>query len=483
MSSDKKTLVLGVFWTALGKYSGLILGMVVTMVLARVLGPSEFGTVTLANVFISFLTILSSLGIAPAIIQRRDLTSQDLDSIFSFTCFVGFCFAALFFLSSWSIASFYDNNQLIPVCQVLSVSLFFSTINMVPNALMSKHLRFKESAVRTFLIHVIVTPIAIVAALKGAGIYSLLISPIVSSVGIFIYNHHFYPVKIAWKIRTDSLRKILSYSIYQFFFQITNFLTSNIDKLLLGKALGSRDLGYYQMSNQLIQIPAGNITGVVYPVLHPIFTKYQDDKQTLMSKYETMIKLIASCVFPLSVVLFCCANELIYLIYGPNWGAAIPAFKIMSIALPALIILPVTGTFFQSSGEIRTLFKIGLINSFVAISSISIACFVYNSLQAVAWAIVIFNYSSLIVTYYYMYVKILNRSLFRFFTICLGPLCFTVCLGGVLLIINTLLGDNLFVDLLVKGLVSLSLLAIYLQLTKQFDVLSMMRRVIGRIKR
>ena len=483
MSSDKKVLIKGVLWTAIGKYSGLLLGMVVTMVLARILKPEEFGTVALANVIISFLTLLSSMGIAPAIIQKNNLTQNDLNSIFTFTCIIGLGFAIAFFFSSWMVANFYNNMNIIPVCQILSVSLFFSTINMVPNALMSKHLRFKENARRTIFLHLIISPVSILAAIKGAGIYALLISPVFTSIGIYLYNHHYYPVKITMPFQFVSIRKIISYSTYQFFFQVTNFLTSNVDKLLMGKSLGSKELGYYQMSNQLIQIPAGNITGVIYPVMHPIFTKYQNDKYTLITKYETIIKLLASCIFPFSTLLYFCGSEIIHIMYGPNWEYAVPAFKIMSIAIPALVILPVTGTFFQSCGEIRNLFQIGVINSFVAISSIAIACFVFRNLRAVAWAIVIYNYSSLLVTYLYMYVKVLHSSCYRFLSVFILPFLGSIILGFIFYIESRLFSNNMISGIIIKSCSAIIFIVLYLQLTKQFSVWTYCKKYIRKLSK
>lgn len=483
MNSDKKILAKGIYWTAIGKYSSVIIGLIVTMVLARLLSPVEFGTITLANVFISFLTMLSSMGIAPAIIQNKELTNNDYASIFSFTFYVGLLISVIFFLSSQGIANFYGNESLIIVCQTLSISLFFSTINMVPNALMSKNLRFKDNAIRTLVIHLITAPISIAAAFFGAGIYSLLISPVISSIGIFIYNHHCYPVSLQLKFDIEPIKKIWRYSIFQFMFQIVNFLTANVDKLLMGKTLGSSDLGYYQKSYQLIQIPASNITSVVYPVLHPIFSKYQAEKILLVTKYERMIKLITSCVFPLASYCFFCGESLINIVYGPNWDAAIPAFKIMSIAIPPLIILPVTGTFFQASNEIKYLFKIGLINAIVAVSSTIIACFIFRTLEAVAYSVLIFNYSSLCVTYYYMYFKVLRLGCLRLLSLFVSPILVSVFISILLYICNIILSDYIWLNLILKSIITIIIVGGYVQLSKQYNLMGLFSTIFRKFKK
>ena len=107
MASIKKELISGVLYTAISKYSGIILSLVVTGILARLIAPEEFGIVAIATVIISFFGIFSDLGIAPAIIQNKDLTGKDLNRIFSFTLWLGIMISILFFLCSWPISFFY----------------------------------------------------------------------------------------------------------------------------------------------------------------------------------------------------------------------------------------------------------------------------------------------------------------------------------------------------------------------------------------
>ena len=149
MSEFKNQMKKGLFWTAIDKYSGQVVSIVISMILARLLTPYDFGVVATASVLLGFLGIFSSIGIGPAIIQRNDLSQEDLDNIFSFTVLLGLCLGAVSFSTSWFIAEFYKNPQLCPIVQILSVGMFLGTLNMVPGSLMSKNLRFKEAATRS----------------------------------------------------------------------------------------------------------------------------------------------------------------------------------------------------------------------------------------------------------------------------------------------------------------------------------------------
>ena len=151
MTDIKQQMKVGVLWTAVDKYTNLFITLLISMVLARMLTPSEFGIVATATVLMAFLTIMVNFGLGPAIIQRKDLDQQDLDNLFTCSFYLGIALGLLSFAFSWLIADFYEDELLRPVVQILSLGLFLSSINMVPSALMSKNLRFKEMATRSIV--------------------------------------------------------------------------------------------------------------------------------------------------------------------------------------------------------------------------------------------------------------------------------------------------------------------------------------------
>ena len=182
----KQQLFSGVFYTAIAKYSGIIISLVVAGILARLLSPDDFGIVAIATVIISFFAIFTDMGLSPAIIQNKTLTQDDLTNIYSFTFWTGIAVALLFFIASWPISAYYDSPILRTLCQLLSINLFFASVNIVPGALFYKNKEFKFIAIRSFVIQITAGTGAVIAALSGAGLYALLITPIVSSILIYI---------------------------------------------------------------------------------------------------------------------------------------------------------------------------------------------------------------------------------------------------------------------------------------------------------
>lgn len=411
MASDKETLLNGMFWNAVQKYSGQVVSIVVSMVLARLLSPEDFGVIAIALVIISFLNILCDMGIGPAIIQRNDLNQNDLDNIYTFSCIVGVLLSLCFFLSSWPISFFYNNQKLIVVCQILACNVFFAAANMVPNALMVKNFRFKQIARRTLFLQILSGFLSVAVAYKGGGIYSLLISPVVTAIGVFLYNRQFYKLRLARRLTLNPIKKIFSYSAFQFAFKFINFFAANIDKIVIGKTISAYNLGYYQKSFQLVQLPLSNIDSVITPVLHPLLSKYQGDKDGLISRYNKVINLLATIGFPLGVYMFFCATEIIVFFYGDQWINAVPVFRILAISAPVYITLSSCGSFFQASNETKNLFYLGVVNSFIMIGLTLIAGLFFRTIESVAMAWSISILSNFFWTYYFIYVRVLNRSI------------------------------------------------------------------------
>lgn len=222
------------------------------------------------------------------------------------------------FAASWLIAGYYGSGILRTLCQLLSVNLFFASANIVPGALFYRNKEFKFIAVRSFIIQIAGGAGAITAALCGAGLYALIINPILSSILIFVISYQRYPQRLRFTLGLKVLRKIFSYSAYQFLFNVINYFSRNLDKLLIGKYMSMSALGYYEKSYRLMMLPLQNITQVITPVMHPIFSDFQNDKEKLATSYERIVRFLSFIGLPLSVLLFFTAEEVTLIILVIN---------------------------------------------------------------------------------------------------------------------------------------------------------------------
>ncbi len=483
MSEFRQNLKHGLLWTALDKYSGQIIGIGISMVLARLLTPYDYGVVATASVIINFLSIFTSIGIGPAVIQKKDLSNEDINHIFTFTLIVGLVCGCICFGSSWLVADYYKNQIIVPVLQILAIGVVLSAINMVPAALMSKHLRFREMATRSLAFQIFFGLLGIAAAFYGAGVYALIVPPIFASIGTFLYNSHFYPVKFRLHFSLTPIKKIFSFSSYLFLFELFNYFSRNIDKVIIGRYISENALGYYEKSYRLMQLPLQNITAVIYPVLQPVLSNLQDNPKEIGDKFARIISTISLVGFPLSVILFFCAPEIITVMFGSQWTPAIPAFKILAISVPFILINNPTGPVFLACNASKRLFYTGVINTSITISGFLIASYIDRTIEMIAWGWTITSIINVLNSYTQLYGRTMNMSPMCVFRHFIHPL---ICAA---LLIAAYIGYDYitvrlpaFLNLCLKGLSGLILGLAFYDLVGDINLREMIRSLWNKLR-
>lgn len=467
----KNQLFSGVFYTAISKYSGLFISFGILAVLSRILDPEAFATVAIATVIINFFSIFTDVGISSAIIQRKDLSEANLSDIFSFTFWTGIILAILFFFLSWPIGYIYNTPILITLCQLLAINLFFASVTIVPNALFFKNKEFKFIAIRTLSIQIAGGTISIIVALMNGGLYALIINPILSSVLLFIISFKKYPQKLRLTWGLESIKKIFSYSAYQFLFNTINYFSRNLDKLLIGKFMGMNQLGFYEKSYSLMMQPLQKITQVITPVMHPIFSDYQNDLNKLAFSYEKIVRLLAFIGFPLTVLLFFCSSELILILFGNQWLPSIPVFEILSLSVGIQIVLSSSGSIYQAAGDTRSLFICGLFSSILNIAGIFIGIFLFKTLNAVAICICITFTINFIQCYWMMYKVTFKRNGQLFIKQLISPFILAIILFVILFITTKAIDQyNIFLTISIKCIVFILIFVYYIQKTNEYDI-------------
>lgn len=471
--SIKKQLVSGVFYTAISKYVGIFISLIVTAILARLLSPEEFGVVAVATVIITFFGIFTDLGISPAIIQNKELTEKDLSNIFSFTISGGILLSVLFFISSWIIGNYYKNETLITICQLLSINLLFSALNIVPNALLYKDKLFRYIAIRSLIVQLIGGFLSVIAALANAGLYALIINPIFSSIFIFIISYRKKPQQFSFTLGLDSIKKILAFSSYQFLFNVINYFSRNLDKLLIGRYMSMGALGYYEKSYRLMMLPLQNITHVISPVMHPVFSEMQNDISKLAISYERVIRILAYIGFPLSIFLYFTSTEITLILFGNQWIKSIAPFQILALSVGIQIIMSTSGSIFQAANDTKSMFICGLFSATLTVSSLLIGIFVFKTLEAVSWSICIAFTINFIQCYWMMYRATFKRNLFYFFKYLFRPILLSIILGIVFILYDFLNYKTAIIfSLLIKIALYLMCNFIYFISTNEYEVRS-----------
>lgn len=392
------------FINAIGKYSVVILQLFVSAILARILSVDDYGVVAVVTVFVTFFTTISSLGFGTAIVQNKELDDEDINNIYSCTVYLGIIVMAIFCACSPVIAKFYNNESYIAIGCLLSISLFFNILNMVPNGVMNREKLFVEISKRTVIVYIFGAITAIVLALIGFRYYSLVLQSVITATLTFLWNLKTTKLKFTIKFNKASIYKIANYSFFQFAFNIVNYFARNLDNLLVGKFLGISELAYYNRAYTLMLYPISNLSGVVSPVLHPILSDYQNEKEIVYQKYMKVVKMLIWLGVFVSAGCFLAGREIIIIMYGDKWLDSIKCFQILSITICTQMVNSCTGAIFQALNKTKLLFYNGLINSISTIIAIIFGITVGGTIEFLAIAVTV-AYSIHFITAFYMLIK------------------------------------------------------------------------------
>lgn len=483
MAPIKKELTKGVFWIAVAKYSGIVIQLLITAVLARKISPIAFGTIAVAMVVMYFLNILADIGIGPAVVQYKQLTKTHLNSLFTLTIYIGIGLAFALYLLSDVIAVYYDDMILERVCQLMTLVIFFHSLNVVPNALMRRDKRFRTIAFRTLFFQVLSGSIAIWGALHGWGIYALLVSPILTAVGVFGVNYYNYPLRLVIRMSREAVKTVASFSFFQFAFSFCNYFSRNLDKLIIGKYFSLTQLGYYDKSYHLMMLPLQNVTFVIEPVLHPVLSSLQDNKHDICDKNRKLAVVISNISFPVGLILYFCGGELIRIVYGGQWDAAIPVFRILALSLPLQMILSTSGPVYQAAGKTNHMFFNGILNTIVTVTGFLAAAQWGSSLESMAWAWNITLLINFINSYLILHYFTLKESALSFYKSLMPQCVNSIIVFLLMFFVVPLYPKNVICSLICKTIFLASLNLILAMLFHQYTLNSINDQLLKILKR
>lgn len=399
------------------KYMNIGIQLIITAVLARLISPDDFGLLSIVSVFSAFFQLFSDMGIGAAIVQYRNLTEEDYGKLFVFSCFLAIALMMLFCLAASPISWFYRDNRLTQLCYATAPAIIFNTLNMVPNGLMLKDKRFGAIALRLVVSTFLSGLIAILLALLGFGCYALAAQSVLTSLIILAWNLILRPVRHLSIHFIIPLKRIFSYSAYQFGYFFINYFSRNLDSLVIGRILGTTSLGYYDKAYKLTTYPMSSVSSVIASVVQPYMAENQDHPSRIFHCWYKITKLLSLVGAFISAIFIAAAPEITTIFYGHQWEPAIPLFQALSISIYFQMICNPSGAFFQSLGRTDLMFRQGLICTAFTAAGLSIGI-VIGSLQAVAVCVSIAFCLQIIPITYLLLIRGMHVSakiMFKFF--------------------------------------------------------------------
>lgn len=328
----KNQVISGAFWQFFERIGVQTIGMVMSIILARLLCPEDFGTVALLTIFIGVSWAFVDSGFGSALVQKKDATELDYNSVFYANIALAVSAYLVLCLCAPMIASFYRRPLLVPVLRVTALSLVFNAASIVQNAVLSRNLLFKRSfkigCAHTFSTGVV----GIVLALMGYGVWALVWG---SLTGAFVdMTLRFFLV--GWRPRLlfsfRPLRTLFSFGCNIFFAGIINSFFTNLYGLVIGRVYTAADLSFYNRGNQLPQSFMNSVDQAISGVSFPALSRIQDDKAKVRATMRNMITCSCYLIMPMMILLAFCAEPIILVLLGEKWAPAIPFMQIACFA-------------------------------------------------------------------------------------------------------------------------------------------------------
>ncbi|MBL1210226.1 lipopolysaccharide biosynthesis protein [Geminocystis sp. GBBB08] len=385
-----KQVFQGVLWSIIQNWGSQAGSFIVFLILARLLTPQDFGLLSLANIFLAFMNIFLEQGFTSALIQRKKLDSEHLDTAFCTQVITGIFLTFISFFLAKNIALFFNQPRLTVIIQCFSFLFIINSFGHIFQAVLQRDLNFKILAVRSLIAIIISGFLAIIFALLGFGVWSLVIQQFTYESGIVIVMWNAIDWRPKLKFSYAHFQDLFNFSIYIFFTQFLMFFYIKSDNLLIGYFLGEIALGYYAIAYRILEVMTQLLIGVINQVAFPTFSKIQTDITLLRQTFLQAIQFTSLIAFPAFFGLLALTPEIIITLFGKQWTPSILVLRILIFSGILSSFFSCMGAVFLTLGKSYLQFYLTLLT---IILSVTLACFLIKwGITAVAFAFVFSSY-------------------------------------------------------------------------------------------
>lgn len=307
-----------------------VLKILVVVVLARLLLPEEFGLVSAALTVVILAEVIGRVGVAPAIIQAKELTRDHIATGTTTTIVSALVIASAVYLLAIPISRLYAMPELVPFIQVFSVMFLLKGAGLVSLALLERRTQFRELALIQISSYIFgYACVATTLAFLGYGAWALVIGQIVQTAmetALFIMCSR---KSLAIGFRPHIFKHQIKFGFGITLAKIANYVAQHGDYIIVGRWLGAEALGYYSRAYMLLQQPTQLVGNAADKVLFPVFSAMQEDRTRIERALNRALSLVAMVQVPLSVLFVILAPEIVFLLLGPQWYPAVLPFQIL----------------------------------------------------------------------------------------------------------------------------------------------------------
>ena len=323
MASVKEQTINSAKWNAIERITVQGIQFVLTLLMARLLTPDDYGVIGLLTIFIALSQAFIDSGFNTALVRTKNAVEEDYSTVFYFNFAIAIvCYTILFFAAP-SIAAFFNQPILVSVLRVYSISLIINSLMAVQVSMLQIRLDFKSLAKRNVVATLLSGVIGVALAFWGFGVWALVFQNLVASLVnlvFIIYICRWIPTTGFCK---DSFRRLGAFGSRLLAAGLLDTIYKNLTNFAIGKFYTSTDLGFYTRGAQFAQLPNSSINGVLGTVTYPILAKIQDDDERLLSVYRKYIQMSSMSIFIVSGLMCAMAKPIILFTLSEKWTGAI----------------------------------------------------------------------------------------------------------------------------------------------------------------
>ncbi len=322
----------GLFWKVLENGGVQIVQFVISLILARMLGPERYGTIALLLVFIAIANVFIQSGFQTALIQKRQVDDLDYSSVFYLGLGVALLLYAVIFAGAPAVAAFYHDPELKSMLRVLALMIFFGAVVSVQTAMVSRKMEFRKMCAASLLATCLSGIAGVIGAYRGLGTWAL----VVQQLGTQFLLMVFLWVLVGWKpMRAFSFSRVKALFSYGWKLLCSSLLDTvynNLYTMVIGRIYQKDVVGYNNRCNQFPQLIVNNLAASIQAVMLPAFSASQEDKERMKAMVRRSIVTSAFVIFPMMAGLVAVAKPLISIILTEKWLPCVPFLQIMCVA-------------------------------------------------------------------------------------------------------------------------------------------------------
>lgn len=319
-------------WRFAERCGAQLVTFIVSIVLARILTPSDYGTIALVTVFTTILQVFIDSGLSTALIQKKDADDLDFSSVFYFNFVICIILYLIMFVSAPLIADFYKDSSLVSIVRVISLTLIISGVKGVQQSYVSRHMLFKRFFFSTLGGTIFSAVLGIIMAYAGFGVWAIVFQQLSNNAIdtlILWITVKWRPIK---KFSWSRLKNLLSFGWKMLASSLLDTIYNNLRNMIIGKLYTSADLAFYNQGDKFPKLIVTNINTSIDSVLLPTMSNEQDNHVRVKDMTRRAIKISTYIMAPLMIGLAFCAKPIVQIVLTDKWLPCVPYLQIFCIS-------------------------------------------------------------------------------------------------------------------------------------------------------